>query len=95
VPIYYPSGGSLFGTGGATNGGDFSNREVDTLITEVHTSGSIAVLYHYELVVAKLLPDLWFPNSAYQISAISKSIGGVPAQDSTGHIYPSSWFIRS
>lgn len=95
VPIYYPSGGSLFGTGGATNGGDFSNREVDTLITEVHTSGSIALLYHYELVVAKLLPDLWFPNSAYQISAISKSIGGVPAQDSTGHIYPSSWFIRS
>jgi hypothetical protein len=45
--------------------------------------------------VAKQLPDLWFPNSAYQISAISPKLGGVTSQDSTAHIYPETWYVKS
>ena len=45
--------------------------------------------------MAKQLPDLWFPNAAYQISAISTKLQGVKAQDSTGHIYPETWSLKS
>jgi peptide/nickel transport system substrate-binding protein len=98
VPIYYPDGDSLFGCGGATNGGDYCNPQVESYIKQIITgsnSSSIAALYRYQILVAKQLPDLWFPNSAYQISAISPKLGGVTAQDSTAHIYPSTWYLKS
>ncbi len=98
VPIYYPDGDSLFGCGGATNGGDYCNQQVEGLIKQIITDGNTAstgALYRYQLLVAKQLPDLWFPNSAYQISAISPKLGGVTAQDSTAHIYPSIWYLKS
>ena len=46
-------------------------------------------------MVADQVPVLWFPNSAYQISAISSKLGGVTAQDSTAHIYPETWYLKS
>jgi peptide/nickel transport system substrate-binding protein len=96
VPIYYPDGDSLFGCGGATNGGDYCNKTVDAGIKSIitNTSNSLQPLYKYQLFLAKQVPVLWFPNSAYQISAISKKVGGVVAQDSTGHIYPQTWFAK-
>jgi peptide/nickel transport system substrate-binding protein len=96
VPIYYPDGDSLFGCGGATNGGNYCNAQVDAGIKSIitSTSNSLQPLYKYQLLVAKQVPVLWFPNSAYQISAISKKVGGVLAQDSTGHIYPQTWWVK-
>jgi peptide/nickel transport system substrate-binding protein len=98
VPIYYPDGDSLFGCGGATNGGNYCNKQVQQLIDGLMTennAASIQTFYKYQEYVAKQLPVLWFPNAAYQISAISPKLGGVAAQDSTAHIYPSSWFLKS
>lgn len=98
VPIYYPDGTSLFGCGGATNGGNYCNQQVDKELTAIESEGNSAstkTLYTYQEYVAKQLPDLWFPNAAYQISAISTKLKGVTAQDSTGHIYPETWTIKS
>lgn len=96
VPIYYPDGDSLFGCGGATNGGNYCNSQVDAGIKSIITnlSSSMQPLYKYQLLVAKQVPVLWFPNSAYQISAITSKVGGVGAQDSTGHIYPQTWWVK-
>jgi peptide/nickel transport system substrate-binding protein len=47
------------------------------------------------MYLAKQLPVLWLPNSAYQISVISPKLGGVIAQDSTAHLYPSYWYLKS
>jgi peptide/nickel transport system substrate-binding protein len=98
VPIYYPDGDSLFGCGGATNGGNYCNQSVEKLIDALMTengSAQIKTFYSYQEAVAKQLPVLWFPNSAYQISAISPKLTGVSAQDSTAHIYPQSWTLKS
>ena len=98
VPIYYPDGDSLFGCGGATNGGNYCNQQVENLIKQIIAgtpTTSQSALYAYQILVAKQLPVLWFPNSAYQISAISPKLGGVTAQDSTAHIYPSVWYRKS
>ncbi len=98
VPIYYPDGDSLFGCGGATNGGNYCNNQAEGLIRQILTDGQAAsqsALDTYQILLAKQLPVLWFPNSAYQISVISPKLGGVAAQDSTAHIYPSSWFLKS
>jgi peptide/nickel transport system substrate-binding protein len=98
VPIYYPDGDSLFGCGGATNGGNYCNQQVEKLIDGLMTepnAQSIQTFYKYQEVLAKQLPDLWFPNAAYQISVISPKLGGVISQDSTAHIYPSTWFLKS
>jgi peptide/nickel transport system substrate-binding protein len=98
VPIYYPDGDSLFGCGGATNGGNYCDSQVESMIKQIISDSAAAsqsVLYRYQLLVADQIPVLWFPNSAYQISAISPKLGGVTAQDSTAHIYPSTWYLRS
>ena len=95
VPIYYPSGDGLFGCGGATNGGNYCNKQVDTGINSIldNTTSSLQPLYSFQVLVAKQVPVLWFPNSAYQISAITKKVDGVDAQDSTAHIYPQNWWV--
>ena len=95
VPIYYPDGDSLFECGGATNGGNFCNKQIDASIDAIlnNTTSSLAPMYKYQVQVAKQVPVLWFPNSAYQISAITKKVDGVEAQDSTAHIYPQNWWV--
>jgi peptide/nickel transport system substrate-binding protein len=97
VPIYYPNGDSLFGCGGATNGGNYCNAQAEALIKQMITDSPAAAqsaLNTYQILLAKQVPVLWFPNSAYQISAISPKLGGVTAQDSTAHIYPSVWYLK-
>ncbi len=98
VPIYYPDGDSLFECGGATNGGNYCNKQVDGLITQLTTdtgAAAQAAFYRYQIYLAKQIPVLWFPNAAYQLSVLSPKLGGVTAQDSTAHIYPSFWYLKS
>lgn len=98
VPIYYPDGDSLFGCGGATNAGNYCNQKIQRLITQMTTeSGSAAqsAFYSYQTYLARQIPAIWFPNSPFQISVISPKLGGIIAQDSTGHIYPSYWYLKS
>jgi peptide/nickel transport system substrate-binding protein len=97
-PTYYPSDENIFECGGAGNPGNYCNQEVDKLLTELTTETGAAgqsALYSYQMYLAEQLPFLWWPNSAYQISVISSKLGGVTAQDSTAHIYPSYWYLKS
>jgi peptide/nickel transport system substrate-binding protein len=96
VPTYYPDGDTLFACGGATNGGNYCDKQTDTYISELlgAKTSSQAVFDSYQQYIAKQVPVLWFPNSAYQISAISPKLSGVDAQDSTAHIYPQTWSLK-
>jgi peptide/nickel transport system substrate-binding protein len=98
VPIIYPAGETLFACSGTANGGNYCNKQVDGLISKATTepgAAGVAALYAYQLYLAKQLPVLWFPNSAYQMSVISPKLGGINLQDSTAHIYPSYWSLKS
>jgi peptide/nickel transport system substrate-binding protein len=98
VPIYYPDGDGLFGCGASTNAGNYCDQTVQGMIKQITTgtpASSLAAMYKYQLYIAKQVPVLWIPNAAYQISAISSKLGGVTSQDSTGHIYPSTWSLKS
>ncbi len=97
VPIYYPDGDSLFGCGGSTNGGNYCNQQIEAQINKIiagDPAESATAMSQYQIQLAKQVPVLWFPNAAYQISAISPKLGGVTAQDSTAHIYPGTWYLK-
>jgi peptide/nickel transport system substrate-binding protein len=91
VPVYYPTGETLFETGAPINFGNYSNSTMNSDIAASHVAQGVSSLYRYENYAAQQLPALWMPNSVYQISVIKKGLRGIPAQDSTGHIYPEDW----
>ncbi|MGW6772977.1 peptide ABC transporter substrate-binding protein [Streptomyces sp. NPDC055037] len=86
----YPSGDSLFATGGGSNFGSYSNAEVDKLITETTTSSSNEAVRKYSAALAKDLPVIWLPEPDYQISVVKDGLGGF-AQDSLASFHPAMW----
>ncbi len=93
VPVYYPTGETLFETGAPINFGNYSNAKMNSLIAASHVAPGVSSLYQYENYAARELPALWMPNSVYQISVIKEAIKGITAQDATGHIYPEDWSV--
>jgi peptide/nickel transport system substrate-binding protein len=87
-----PDGSVLFATGGVDNGGSYTNRMADSLMTKLR-SGGYSALYSYENYVAKQLPMLWMPQLDSQISAVSNKLKGVYPQDPDGNIYPEDWYF--
>ncbi len=71
------------------------NSLIDELLTAKRCGLASSLLQVPAVRWPSSFPVLWFPNAAYQISAISPKLGGVTAQDSTAHIYPSSWYLKS
>ncbi|MEU2553769.1 peptide ABC transporter substrate-binding protein [Streptomyces sp. NPDC013313] len=86
----YPSGDSLFATGGGSNFGSYSNAEVDKLITRTTTSSSDEAVQNYSAALAKDLPVIWLPEPDYQISVVRNGLGGF-AQDSLANFHPAMW----
>lgn len=86
----YPTGESLFKTGGSANFGSYSNSTVDSLITRTSTSTDPSAITKYSATVAEDLPVIWLPSPDYQISVIKNGIGGF-AQDSLALFHPSQW----
>lgn len=86
----YPSGDSLFATGGGSNFGRYSNAEVDKLITRTTTSSSDEAVQNYSAALAKDLPVIWLPEPDYQISVVRNGLGGF-AQDSLANFHPAMW----
>ncbi len=93
VPIYYPVN-ELFQTGGATNSSGYSNKTNDANGQAMQFSPGLSAVFRWENFLSKQVPMLWFPNQDYQISVLSPRLGGVGAQDSTGHIYPEYWYLK-
>jgi len=91
TPSYaIPTGGALFGSTGASNGGGYDSPTADQLIGSVRSDGTPA-LHRYEDYLAKDLPVLWMPQLDYQISAIRDDLTGALPQDPTLSIYPENW----
>ncbi len=75
-PGYEPTGEPLFQTGAGSNSGNYSNPEMDKLISETHTSSSMAVFHRYATYGAQQLPYLWAP-STYGIQAVNATLHNV------------------
>jgi Bacterial extracellular solute-binding proteins, family 5 Middle. len=86
----FPTGDSLFQTGGGSNFGNYSNPEIDKLITASTTSTSTQAVQDYSAALAKDLPVIWLPSPDYQISVIKKGLSGF-SQDSLANFHPAQW----
>lgn len=86
----FPTGDSLFQTGGGSNFGNYSNPDVDKLISASTTSGSTKAVQDYSAALAEDLPVIWLPEPVYQVSVIRDGLGGF-AQDSLANFHPAQW----
>ncbi|WP_066521027.1 peptide ABC transporter substrate-binding protein [Curtobacterium ammoniigenes] len=85
----YPTGDSLFQTGGGANFGNYSNPEADSLITATTQSNSSTAIKSYSATLAKQLPVIWLPEPDYQISVIKKGL--TAPQDPMANFHPARW----
>ena len=86
----FPTGDSLFQTGGGSNFGSYSNPDVDKLISASTTSSSNQAIQDYSAALAKDLPVIWLPEPDYQISVVKNGLGGF-SQDSLANFHPAQW----
>ncbi|WP_420366141.1 peptide ABC transporter substrate-binding protein [Curtobacterium sp. L3-7] len=86
----YPTGESLFSTGGSANFGSYSNKQVDDLIDATTTSTDSSAVQEYSAAVAKDLPVIWLPSPDYQISVVKQGLTGFD-QDSLANFHPAQW----
>lgn len=86
----FPTGDSLFQTGGGSNFGSYSNPAVDKLISASTTSSSNQAIQDYSAALAKDLPVIWLPEPVYQISVVKNGLGGF-SQDSLANFHPAQW----
>ncbi|MFD5075191.1 peptide ABC transporter substrate-binding protein [Streptomyces sp. NPDC058371] len=86
----FPTGDSLFQTKGGSNFGNYSNPDVDRLITASTTSKSSQAVRDYSAALAKDLPVIWLPEPDYQISVMKNGLGGF-SQDSLANFHPAQW----
>ncbi|MCX4904625.1 peptide ABC transporter substrate-binding protein [Streptomyces sp. NBC_00878] len=86
----FPTGDSLFQTKGGSNFGNYSNPDVDKLITASTTSTSSEAVQDYSAALAKDLPVIWLPAPDYQISVVKSGLGGF-SQDSLANFHPAQW----
>lgn len=86
----FPTGDSLFQSKGGSNFGNYSNADVDKLISASTTSSSTRAIQDYSAALAKDLPVIWLPEPDYQISVVKNGLGGF-SQDSLANFHPAQW----
>ncbi|XUL91917.1 peptide ABC transporter substrate-binding protein [Streptomyces galilaeus] len=86
----FPTGDSLFQTKGGANFGNYSNADVDKLISASTTSSSTQAVQDYSAALAKDLPVIWLPEPDYQISVVKNGLGGF-SQDPLANFHPAQW----
>jgi peptide/nickel transport system substrate-binding protein len=92
-PGFEPTGEPLFATGAGSNSGNYSDPTMDRLITETHTSGSLAVFDQYATYAAQQLPFLYVPApNPYEIIASSTKLHNV-AYNAMFVILPEYWYF--
>jgi peptide/nickel transport system substrate-binding protein len=90
-PDYEPTGEEIFATGAGSNGGAYSNPEMDKLITETTTESSLAVFHAYAAFAAKQLPFINLPGS-YSIGAVKSNLHDVTFNPDTTFL-PEYWYF--
>jgi peptide/nickel transport system substrate-binding protein len=85
----YPTGDSLFMTGGGANFGNYSDSATDKLIRATTQSNDATAITQYSALLAKQLPVVWLPEPDYQISVIKTGI--TAPQDPMANFHPARW----
>jgi peptide/nickel transport system substrate-binding protein len=75
-PDYEPTGEELFQTGAGSNGGSYSDPQMDKLINQTTTSSSLDVFHQFATYGAQQLPFIWMPN-LYNIQAVTNKLHNV------------------
>lgn len=88
----YPTGDSLFRTGGGSNFGNYSNPQMDSAIDATTQSADSNAIKAYSALGAQQLPVVWLPEPNYQISVIRNGLNA--PQDPMGNFHPSRWQWR-
>lgn len=86
----FPTGDSLFQSKGGANFGNYSDADVDKLISASTTSSSTQAIQDYSAALAKDLPVIWLPEPDYQISVVKSGLGGF-SQDPLANFHPAQW----
>jgi peptide/nickel transport system substrate-binding protein len=74
-PGFEPTGEPLFATGAGSNSGNYSDPQMDKLITQTHTSSSLSVFHNFATFTAKQLPFMWVPSAnPYEIIASKNTL---------------------
>ena len=74
-PGFEPTGEPLFATGAGSNSGNYSDPTMDRLITQTHTSSSLAVFHNYATYAAQQLPFIWVPSpNPFGIQAVTTKL---------------------
>jgi peptide/nickel transport system substrate-binding protein len=74
-PGFEPTGEPLFATGAGSNSGNYSNPQMDKLITETHTNSSLSVFHEYATFASQQLPFWWVPSpNPYLIQAVTNKL---------------------
>jgi peptide/nickel transport system substrate-binding protein len=89
----YPTGSSLFNTGGVNNNGGYSSPEEDSLINETQYTSSTQAFYQYEDYTAEQLPWLWLPLQSNVWVYKSNLAGFAPLNPETGGLNPEAWYF--
>ena len=77
-PGFEPTGEPLFATGAGSNSGNYSDPQMDKLITETHTSSSLAVFHQYATYAAQQLPFMWVPEpEPFAVQAVTSKLKNV------------------
>jgi peptide/nickel transport system substrate-binding protein len=91
----YPTGLSLFNTGGFNNEGGYSDAEMDSLINATAYSSSTSVFLTYEDYAARQLPFLWLPNPDFLLVYKSNLHGYAPLNSFSGGNNEEVWYYGS
>jgi peptide/nickel transport system substrate-binding protein len=75
-PDYEPTGEDLFATGAGSNGGAYSDPQMDSLINATETSSSYSTYYAFDNYAAQQLPYLYQPLP-YAIQTVKSNLHGV------------------
>ncbi len=92
-PGFEPTGESLFATGAGSNSGNYSDPTMDKLITETHTSNSLAVFDKYATYGTEQLPFMWVPEpEPFAVQAVSSTLKNVTFSP-LFTMFPEYWYF--
>ena len=93
-PLVYPTGEVYMQTGAAYNLNSLSNPTIDSAVIAAYSDAGLGALYHEENVVGKQLPEMYLPESPYQLTEVSNSVGGVLPLAPSLAITPEFWYPK-
>ncbi|MGA3214946.1 MAG: ABC transporter substrate-binding protein [Acidimicrobiales bacterium] len=94
VPNYDPTGEQQYKAGAASNFGSFNDPALNSIIEKTNLPGGQVYMAAYAKLAAQELPDIFFPEAPYQISAIKSTLTGVLPQNPEEDFTPENWRLN-